>query len=59
MKLESLWEDPPMPVSEHITFIPSVKTKLGFDEIYLVSERGRFSLSLSFPFFLPGYNSIL
>jgi len=41
MKLESLWEDPPMPVSEHITFIPSVKTKLGFDEIYLVNLKRR------------------
>jgi len=41
MKLESLYEDPPMPVSEHITFMPSKKSKLGFDEIYLVNLKRR------------------
>lgn len=41
MKLESLFEDPAMPVSEFISFIPSVKTKLGFDQIYLVNLKRR------------------
>jgi len=41
MKLEALFEDPAMPISEHISFIPSVKSKLGFDEIYLVNLKRR------------------
>jgi len=41
MKLESLYEDPPMPVSDYISFIPSVKSKLGFDEIYLINLKRR------------------
>jgi len=41
LKLESLFEDPPMPNSEFVSFIPSVKTKLGFDEIYLVNLKRR------------------
>ena len=41
MKLEALFEEPAMPISEHISFIPSVKSKLGFDQIYLVNLKRR------------------
>lgn len=41
MKLESLFEDPPMPTSKYITGTKSKKDKLGFDEIYLINLKRR------------------
>lgn len=41
MKVEALFEEPAMTISQHISFIPSVKSKLGFDQIYLVNLKRR------------------
>jgi len=37
MKLESFWNGPAMPISKFITFRPSLKPKVDFDQIYVIN----------------------